>query len=525
MPETQKPVVLIIRDGWGENHDTSYDAYNAVKLAKTPVADELTATYPRTEIEACGPAVGLPEGIMGNSEVGHQNIGAGRVVDQEIVRINKGIKNGTVKDIPTLQAAFSNVKERGSALHFLGLVSDAGVHSMLDHLYGLLAVAKESGVEKIYLHAFTDGRDTGPFSGKDFIEAAEAKMAELGVGQVASVAGRYWAMDRDNRWDRVQRAYDCLTGRKIEKTYASAVEAIEAQYAHPETEGTKGDEFCPPAAVVDREGQPIGTIHDGDSVIFFNFRGDRPRELTRAFIEDDFDAFDRGEKLDLYFATLSEYQKGLCPNVIFQKPEKMADILGGYLAEKGIAQFRCAETEKFPHVTFFFNDYREEPFPGEDRELVPSRKDCATYDEKPEMSAYGIRDAAVKAIESGKYGLIVVNFANPDMVGHTGVLKACIEACEIVDGCVGDLLSAIDGVGGSALITADHGNSDQLWNHATEGAHTAHTLNPVEVVVYSNAHKAAKLADGGALGDIAPTILQLMELEQPATMTGKSLIL
>jgi len=429
-----------------------------------------------------------------------------------------------VKEIPELQAAFSNVKEKGGALHFLGLVSDAGVHSMLDHLYGLLAVAKESGVEKIYLHAFTDGRDTGPFSGKAFIEAVEAKMAELGVGQVASVAGRYWAMDRDNRWDRVQRAYDCLTGRKIEKSYGSAIEAIEAQYANPETEGTKGDEFCPPAAVVDGRGQPVGTIRDGDSVIFFNFRGDRPRELTRAFTEEDFDAFDRGDKLDLYFATLSEYQKGLCPNVIFKKPEKMADILGGYLADKGIGQFRCAETEKFPHVTFFFNDYREEPFPGEDRELVPSRKDCATYDEKPEMSAYGIRDAAVKAIKSGKYGLVVVNFANPDMVGHTGVLEACIEACEIVDACVGDLLTAIDEVGGSALITADHGNSDQLWNHATEGAHTAHTLNPVEVVVYSDAHKAANLADGGALGDIAPTLLQLMELEQPAAMTGRSLI-
>lgn len=524
MSDSIKPVVLIIRDGWGENHDASYDAYNAVKLANTPVADRLTAEYPRTEIEACGLAVGLPEGIMGNSEVGHQNIGAGRVVDQEIVRINKGIATGTVKDSPALQAAFANVKEKGGAFHFFGLVSDAGVHAMLDHLYGLLAVAKEAGIEKIFLHAFTDGRDTGPFSGKAFIEQAEAKMAELGVGQIASVAGRYWAMDRDNRWDRVQRAYDCLTGRKVERTFSSAVEAIQAQYDAPETEGTKGDEFCPPSAVVDANGNPVGTVKDGDSVIFFNFRGDRPRELTRAFIEDEFNGFDRGEKLDIFFATLSEYQKGLCPNVIFQKPEKMKDILGGYLADKGIAQFRCAETEKFPHVTFFFNDYREEPFPGEDRELVPSRKDCATYDEKPEMSAYGIRDAAVKAIESGKYGLVVVNFANPDMVGHTGVLKACIEACEIVDGCVGDLLAAIDRVGGAAIVTADHGNSDQLWNHESNGAHTAHTLNPVEVVLYSEPDKNAQLAPSGALGDIAPTILQVMGLEQPAAMTGKSLI-
>lgn len=524
MFETHKPVVLIIRDGWGENHDASYDEYNAVKLAATPVADCLSTEYPRTEISACGLAVGLPEGIMGNSEVGHQNIGAGRVVDQEIVRINRGIAEGTVKDSPALQKAFSNVKEKGSALHFMGLVSDAGVHSMLEHLYGLLALAKEEGVETVFLHAFTDGRDTGPFSGKGFIEQAEARMTELGIGKIATVAGRYWAMDRDNRWDRVQRAYDCLTGRKIEKSYFSAAEVIQAQYDAPETEGTKGDEFCPPAAVVNKAGNPVGTIQDGDSVIFFNFRGDRPRELTRAFIEDDFDGFDRGEKLDLFFATLSQYQKGLCPNIIFQKPEKMDGILGAYVSEKGIPQFRCAETEKFPHVTFFFNDYREEPFPGEDRELVPSRKDCATYDEKPEMSAYGIRDASVEAIKSGKYGLVVVNFANPDMVGHTGVLEASIKACEVVDGCVGDLLKAIDEVGGAAVITADHGNSDQLWSHERKGPHTAHTLNPVEVVVYSEACKGARLAESGALGDIAPTILQLMGLEQPEPMAGKSLI-
>lgn len=525
MSENRKPVVLIIRDGWGENHDSSYDAYNAVKLAKTPVADRLTAEYPHTEIVACGLAVGLPEGIMGNSEVGHQNIGAGRVVDQEIVRINKGIETGTVKDSPTLRSAFDNVREKGSALHLMGLVSDAGVHSMLDHLYGLLRIAKDEGIARVYVHAFTDGRDTSPFSGKDFLAQVEANMAEIGVGQIASIAGRYWAMDRDNRWDRVQRAYDCLTGRQIERRASSPAEAIQRQYDEPETEGTKGDEFCPPTVIVGADGEPVAKIADGDSVVFFNFRGDRPRELTRAFIEDGFDAFERGPKFDLYFATLSEYQKGLCPNIIFQKPPKMDDILGGYLAEQGIGQFRCAETEKFPHVTFFFNDYREEPFPGEDRELIPSRKDCATYDEKPEMSAFGIRDAAAAAIRSGKYGLIVVNFANPDMVGHTGVLDACIEACEVVDGCVGDLLAAIDEVGGSAVVTADHGNSDQLWNNENNGPHTAHTLNPVEVVIYDEPHKGATLAEGGALGDIAPTILKLMNLPQPAAMTGKCLIL
>ena len=331
-------------------------------------------------------------------------------------------------------------------------------------------------------------------------------------------------MDRDNRWDRVQRAYDCLTGRSIESTATSAEAAIQYQYDHPETPGTKGDEFCPPTAVLDKDGKPVATIAQGDSVIFCNFRGDRPRELTRAFIQDDFDSFDRGEKLDIHFSTLSEYQKGLCDNIIFFKPEKMKDILASYLSDQGIPQFRCAETEKFPHVTFFFNDYREEPFPGEDRALIPSRKDCATYDEKPEMSAYGIRDAAVEAIKSGKYGLVVVNFANPDMVGHTGVIKACIKACEIVDGCVQDLLDAVDTVSGHAVITADHGNSDQLWNPENDGPHTAHTLNPVEIVVYGGACKGRAIAEGGALGDIAPTILELMGLEQPEAMTGNCLL-
>ena len=524
MSDLVKPVVLIIRDGWGENHDASYDAYNAVKLANTPIADQLTAQYPRTEIHASGIAVGLPEGIMGNSEVGHQNIGAGRVVDQEIVRINKGIDTGTVKESSALQKALSHVKNKGTALHFMGLVSDAGVHSMLDHLYGLIEIAKQEGIGKVYLHAFTDGRDTGPFTGKTFIEEAEARMAALGVGEIASVTGRYWAMDRDNRWDRVQRAYDCLTGRTIDKTFSTASDAIQAQYDSPETSGTKGDEFCPPSLILAEDGEPVATIKNGDSVLFFNFRGDRPRELTRAFIEEEFTSFERGKKLDLFFATLSEYQLGLCPNVVFQKPPKMEGILGGYLSQLGVLQFRCAETEKFPHVTFFFNDYREDPFPGEDRELIPSRKDCVTYDEKPEMSAYGIRDACLEAIQSGKYGLIVINFANPDMVGHTGVIEACVKACEVVDECVGDLLTAISAAGGAALITADHGNSDQLWSFEMEGPHTAHTLNSVEVVVYSEALKHATLAEGGTLGDIAPTILELMGLEKPTAMTGNSLI-
>lgn len=524
MSDPAQPVVLIIRDGWGENPDPEQASYNAVKRAHTPCADRLSAEWPRTELMACGLDVGLPDGIMGNSEVGHQNIGAGRIVDQEIVRINKGMQTGSVKQSAALQAAVANVRSKGSALHLMGLVSDAGVHAMLEHLYGLIRIAKEQGVHTLYVHAFTDGRDTGPFTGKQFIQAIEAEMADIGLGQIATVSGRYWAMDRDNRWDRVQRAYDCLTGRQIERTAPSAVAAIQSQYDQPETSGTKGDEFCPPTAVLDADGQPVATIADGDSVIFFNFRGDRPRELTRAFIQDDFSEFDRGTKLDLYFATLSEYQKGLCEHIIFFKPEKMQDILGSYLADQGIAQFRCAETEKFPHVTFFFNDYREEPFAGEDRVLIPSRKDCATYDEQPEMSAYGVRDAAVEAIRSRQYRLLVVNFANPDMVGHTGVMEACVKACEVVDECVQDLLDAVDSVNGRALITADHGNSDQLWDPRTGSPHTAHTLNLVEVVVYGEGCKGYTMAAGGNLGDIAPTILQLMDLDQPAAMTGRSLL-
>ncbi len=522
--DRRPPVVLIIRDGWGENHNSAHDAYNAVKLADTPCADRLTAGWPRTEIMACGLDVGLPEGVMGNSEVGHQNIGAGRIVDQEIVRINKGIAEGSIGESQTLRDAFQRASRPGAKLHLMGLVSDAGVHAMLDHLYGLVRLAAGAGLTEVYVHAFTDGRDTGPFSGKGFIEQAEAELARIGVGRIASVCGRYWSMDRDNRWDRVRRAYDCLTGRAIEASAASAVEAVERYYADPESGSQKGDEFIPPTAVVDEAGRPLASIGDGDVVIFFNFRGDRPRELTRAFTEDNFEGFDRGAKPDLFYATMTEYQKGLCPNVIFHKPPKMKDILGGYVADLGIPQFRCAETEKFPHVTFFFNDYREEPFEGEDRALIPSPQEVATYDQKPEMSAIGVRDASLEAIRSGRYGLVVINFANADMVGHTGVLAAAIKACETVDACVADLLEAIDEAGGKALITADHGNSDQLVDPYTGGAHTAHTLNPVEVVLYGEGCRGLRLKPDGRLGDIAPTLLRMMDLPQPASMTGDCLI-
>jgi len=520
-----RPVILIIRDGWGENHNSGHDAFNAIKLAKTPVADRLTAEWPRTELMACGLDVGLPAGIMGNSEVGHQNIGAGRIVDQEIVRINKGFELGTVKENAVLQGAFSQARGDGKALHLMGLVSDAGVHAMLEHLYGLLRLAKEDGLERVFIHCFTDGRDTAPTSAMGYVRELEEKCREIGVGKVATVSGRFWAMDRDLRWNRVQKAYDCLTGNCIERTATSASEAIQFYYDNPLDSSRNGDEFIVPTAVVGDDGQPVGSIKDGDAVLFFNFRGDRPRELTRAFIEENFEGFDRGEKLDIYYATMTEYKKGLCDKVVFLKPAKMKDILGTYVADHGIAQFRTAETEKFPHVTFFFNDYREEPLPLEDRGLVPSPQEVSTYDQKPEMSAYGIRDAACEAIRSGKYGLMVVNFANADMVGHTGSQEAAITACEVVDGCVNDLMQAADETGAAVVITADHGNSDQMLVPETGGPHTAHTLNPVELVVYGKDCQGLVLQQGGRLADIAPTMLKLMGLPQPEAMTGDNLIL
>lgn len=516
--------MLVIRDGWGENHNPAHDAFNAIKCADAPNSTKLSKNWPRTEVLASGLDVGLPAGVMGNSEVGHQNIGAGRIVDQEVVRIDKALANGSLKENKVLQEAFSRVRKRHSKLHFMGLVSDGGIHAMVSHLYGLLQFAKDAGVEDVFIHVFTDGRDTSPTSGIEFVSELEKKCKEIGIGKIASVCGRFWAMDRDNRWDRVQKAYECLVGTKFDHTAHSAVEALQYYYNHPLDSSRNGDEFVVPTVIVDKGGVPIGPIKDGDSVVFFNYRGDRPRELTHAFIDDDFTHFDRGLKKDIYFATLTDYKTGLCPNVIFERPKKLLNILGEVVSEAGISQFRCAETEKYPHVTFFFNDYREEPFPGEERGLVPSPRDVTTYDLKPEMSAYGVCEAAKAAILSGKYGLIVVNFANADMVGHTGSLKAAILAVEAVDKCLGVLLGAIDEVKGIAVVTADHGNADQMWNPETNSPHTQHTLNPVEVVIYGEGCQNLKLRSTGRLADIAPTILQLMKLSQPKEMTGTSLI-
>jgi len=524
MSDAKKPVLLVIRDGWGSNHNAEQDGCNAIKLADTPVSDRLSAQWPRTELAASGLDVGVPAGIMGNSEVGHQNIGAGRIVNQEIVRISKAFQDKAMTGNPALEGAFARAKA-GGKLHYMGIASDAGVHGLLEHLYGLVEEAKKAGVAELYIHLFTDGRDTPPKSGKGFAAQAEARLSQIGLGKIASVCGRFWSMDRDNRWERVAKAYDMLTGKDAGASAASAEEAIQAYYDAPTSDSNTGDEFVTPTWIVGEDGSPLATIGSGDAVVFYNYRGDRPRELTKAFIEEDFDGFDRGKKLDLYYVAMTEWQKDLCKNVVFYKPEKMKNVLGSYLAGKGLSQFRSAETEKFPHVTFFFNDYREEPFDGESRGMANSPK-VATYDLAPEMSAEAVTQIVRQAILSRDYDFILVNYANPDMVGHTGNLEAVKKACAKVDEGIGILLEALDQVEGKALVTADHGNADQLWDKSVDGPHTAHTLNPVEAVIYGKGLEEKKLIEDGdrRLADIAPTILDLMGLEKPAEMTGISLI-
>jgi 2,3-bisphosphoglycerate-independent phosphoglycerate mutase len=524
-----KPVLLIIRDGWGKNPHADQNAFNAVYLAKKACDDALQAKYPRALVAASGLDVGLPDGQMGNSEVGHENIGAGRVVDQELVRLNKLFSEKQLAGNPVWRAAVARVKASPTAkLHVMGIVSDGGVHGMLEHLYGILQQAKDDGLTKaqVFIHGFTDGRDTAPQSGLGYIAQVEAKCREIGVGTIATVCGRFWAMDRDNRWERVQKACDLLTGRKAVATAPSAAAAIQSYYDRPLSETQKGDEFVPATWIVGADGKPLATFGDGDAVLFYNYRGDRPREITRAFVMDDFKEFDRGAKLDLYYATMTEYEKGLPVHVISGKPEKLKNILGEVVSKAGLAQFRCAETEKNPHVTFFFNNYRSEPFPGEDR-ACPSSPKVATYDLQPEMAAAEVTVLAKAAILSGKYGFIAVNYANPDMVGHTGSLPASIKAVEATDAGVGELLAAIHQVGGKAVVCADHGNVEQMWDPASNGPHTAHTLNLVEVFAVGEGLIAGqtKMRAGGRLADIAPTVLYLMGLAKPAEMTGQSLIL
>ena len=526
MTATRPPVLLIIRDGWGKNPHPGQNNLNAVFLASKPCDDRLHVRYPFTLIAACGLDVGLPDGVMGNSEVGHENIGAGRIVDQELVRLNKLFSEKRLATNPVWRAVVERVKSRGSRLHLMGIVSDAGVHGMLEHLYGILRQAKTDGVKEVFIHAFTDGRDTPPQSGLGYVQQVEAKCREIGLGRIATVCGRFWAMDRDNRWERVQQAYDLLTGRKATATAPSAEAAVSNYYKQPLSETQKGDEFVAATWVTGADGKPVATIRDGDAVLFYNYRGDRPREITKAFVLDDFKGFDRGPKLDLYYATMTEYEAGLPVNVISGKPAALKNILGEVVSKAGLAQFRCAETEKNPHVTFFFNNYRAEPFPGEERACPPSPK-VATYDMQPEMSAAEVTAVAKSAILSGKYGLIVVNYANPDMVGHTGSLPAAIKAVEATDRGVGELLAALETKHGSAVILADHGNCEQMWDYVHNSPHTSHTLNLVEVFTVGEGLVAGqtKMRTGGRLADIAPTVLHLLGLPKPAEMTGENLIM
>ena len=510
---TKKPVVLCILDGYGinENHE-----HNAIYEAKTPVMDMLMKEYPWVKGGASGLDVGLPDGQMGNSEVGHLNIGAGRVVYQELTRITKSIEDGDFFENEALLAAVENCKKNNSSLHLYGLVGPGGVHSHQRHLYGLLELAKRNGLEKVYVHCFLDGRDTPPTSAKGFVKELLDEMEKLGVGEVATVSGRYYAMDRDKRWDRVQKAYDNLT-KATGKQFACPLCGIQASY----DEGVN-DEFVVPF-VVAKDGKPVATIKDNDSVIFFNFRPDRAREITRCFCDDEFDGFDRGPRVKTTYVCFTDYDETIQNKLVAFKKERLDNTLHEYVASKGLKQIHTAETEKYAHVTFFFNGGVEEKSEGEEWVLVDSPKDVATYDLKPEMSAYKVKDKLVEAIKSGKYDLIICNFANSDMVGHTGVEAAAIAAVEAVDSCVGEAYEALKEADGVMFICADHGNSDQMVDYTTGLPHTAHTTNPVPFVLV-NADPEYKLAEGGKLCDIAPTLLELLGLPQPAEMTGKSLL-
>ncbi len=531
------PCVLLIRDGWGRNPHPEHDAFNAVKLANTPAADALERDWPTTLIKTSGEDVGLTDATMGNSEVGHQNLGAGRVVDQDAVRITKSIRTGDFFTNEALTNAVASATSSGGAIHLMGIASDAGVHGRLDHLYACLELCKRLGAADVYLHLFTDGRDTGPFTGAGYIAQIESKCAKLGVGCVASVIGRYYAMDRDNRWERVHRAHACLTGRDAEtqnvRRAASSAEAVQRYYDAPDAPNLAGDEFIPPTIINDAP-----RIADGDAVVFYNYRGDRPREICRALLLPNFHnrvppspdtgakGFDRGDRLDLRFVAMTAYAEDLLPYfaVAFPRPPKMKNIAGEAIAELGLPQFRCAETEKYPHVTFFFNDYRDDPFPGEERAIIQSPR-VATYDLQPEMSAAGVRDAVLERLRSDNpEPFIVVNFANPDMVGHTGNLDAAIKACEFVDQCVAAIVEQTLAVAGSLIVTADHGNAEMMRDPETNAPHTAHTTFDVPLHVVGAPFRNATLRENGRLADVIPTMLHMMNLPQPPEMTGESLL-
>ena len=507
-----KLTMLIILDGFGDNQNKDG---NAIKLAKTPNIDKLMKKYPNTDIFTSGLAVGLPEGQMGNSEVGHTNIGAGRIVYQELTRITKSIEDGDFFSNPEFIAAIENCKKHNSKLHILGLVSDGGVHSHNRHLYGLLEMAKRRDFEDVYVHCFLDGRDTPPASAESYIVKLQEKMQEKEIGKIASICGRFYSMDRDKRWERVQKCYDALVKGEGKKA-SSAVKAIEDSY-----QKEVFDEFVEPTVICNGE-EPVATIEKNDSVIFFNFRPDRAREITRALVDPEFNDFETKKDLNLYFVCFTNYDETM-PNVhiAFQK-ETLHNTFGEYVSKLGYTQLRIAETEKYAHVTFFFNGGEEKLFKGEDRILVPSPK-VETYDLKPEMSAYEVTDKVIEAIQKDYYDCIILNYANTDMVGHTGSLEAAIKAVEAMDECVGKVVKLVEEKEGNLLITADHGNAEQMIDYATGEPHTAHTTNPVPLILVTKNEKL-KLKTGGKLADLAPTMLDLMNLEKPEEMTGESLL-
>ena len=509
----KKPVVLMILDGYGLNSSTKG---NGVALAKTPVMDKLMAEYPYVKGYASGLAVGLPDGQMGNSEVGHLNMGAGRIVYQELTRITKSIEDGDFFENTELLGAIENCKKNNSDLHLYGLLSDGGVHSHITHVFALLELAKRNGIKNVYVHCFMDGRDTAPDSGKDFIAKLYDKMEELGVGEIASVTGRYYAMDGDNRWDRVEKAYRALTLGEGNQAACGKC-AIKASY-----EAGKTDEFVEPT-VITKDGKPVGVIKDKDSVICFNFRPDRAREITRCFCDDEFTGFDRGSRKDVYYVCFTDYDVTIPNKYVAFKKEKITNTFGEFLAANNMTQARIAETEKYAHVTFFFNGGIEEPNKGEDRILVKSPK-VATYDLQPEMSALEVCDKLCEAIRSDKYDVIIINFANPDMVGHTGVIDAVIKAIETVDACVGRAVEAVKEKDGVMFICADHGNAEVLVDENTGEPYTAHTTNPVPFILvnYDNEYT---LKENGKLCDIVPTLIDIMGMEKPAEMTGQSLLI
>jgi len=514
MPEKPKhhgtPLMLMILDGWGYRESSEY---NAVRAAKTPVLDRLFEVYPHTLIGSSGLDVGLPSGQMGNSEVGHQNLGAGRIVYQDFTRITRAIDEGEFFTNPVLRGVCDAVQDRGSALHLMGLLSDGGVHSHLDHLKALITLAADRGLSRVYLHAFLDGRDTPPTSGIGHIREMESFLREKGVGRFVTVMGRYYAMDRDSRWDRVEKAYRTMVHGGTCRS--SAEEAVADSYREGKT-----DEFIPPMSIVPA-GESLVTIRPGDGIVFFNFRSDRAREITRAFTEEGFSGFPR-DRIDLAsFVCMTEYDETFPLPVAFP-PHALKNIFAEVISREGLRQLRIAETEKYAHVTFFFNGGEEKEYPGEERILIPSPREVSTYDEKPERSAPRVADEVIRRIEEDRYDVIILNFANGDMVGHTGVYEAAVLAMEAVDRCIGRIHAVLQHKGGTLLITADHGNCEMMKDPGSDEPFTAHTVNPVPLMI---TREGLRLREGGVLADIAPTLLELLRIPQPPEMTGRSLIL